>query len=186
MHTIEAIRRIKAEIPGAYTTLGVSNVSFGLSPPTRHVLNSVFLHECVQAGLDSAIVHAGKIVPLSRIADEQRDVCLDLIYDRRGTLADGTRYDPLQKLLEVFADVKSVKTVKEDRSDWPVERPAQAPHHRRRPRRPHRRPRRRRWPRACRRSTSSTTSCSTACGWSASCSAPARCSSRSCCSRPRP
>ena len=84
MYTIEAIRRIKAEIPGAFTTLGVSNVSFGLSPAARHVLNSVFLHECVQAGLDSAIVHAGKIVPLAKIADEQRDVCLDLIYDRRG------------------------------------------------------------------------------------------------------
>ena len=121
MHTIEAIRRIKAEIPGAYTTLGVSNVSFGLSPAARHVLNSVFLHECVQAGLDSAIVHAGKIVPLSKIGDEQRDVCLDLIYDRRGVLADGTPYDPLQALLEVFADVKSVKAVKEDRSGWPVE-----------------------------------------------------------------
>ena len=97
MHTIEAIRRIKAEIPGAFTTLGVSNVSFGSHPAARHVLNSVFLHECVQAGLDSAIVHAGKIVPLSKIADEQRDVCLDLIYDRRGRPEDGTPYDPLQQ-----------------------------------------------------------------------------------------
>src|SRR4029453_18431491 len=57
MNTIEAIRRIKAELPGVYTPLGVSNVSFGLSPAARHVLNSVFLHECVEAGLDSAIVH---------------------------------------------------------------------------------------------------------------------------------
>jgi 5-methyltetrahydrofolate--homocysteine methyltransferase len=121
MYTIEAIRRIKAEIPGALTTLGVSNVSFGLSPAARHVLNSVFLHECVQAGLDSAIVHAGKIVPLAKIADEQRDVCLDLIYDRRGVRDDGEPYDPLQHLLEVFADVKSVKAVREDRSGWPVE-----------------------------------------------------------------
>ncbi len=121
MYTIEAIKRIKAEIPGAFTTLGVSNVSFGLSPPARHVLNSVFLHECVQAGLDSAIVHAGKIVPLAKIADEQRDVCLDLIYDRRGVGEDGQPYDPLQQLLEVFADVKSVKAVQEDRSGWPVE-----------------------------------------------------------------
>ncbi|MET0908117.1 MAG: homocysteine S-methyltransferase family protein, partial [Ilumatobacteraceae bacterium] len=115
MNTIEAIRRIKTEIPGAYTTLGVSNVSFGLNPAARHVLNSVFLHECTQAGLDSAIVHAAKIVPLSKIPDEQRDVCLDLIYDRRRP-----DYDPLQVLLEVFADVKSIKTVKEDRSGWPV------------------------------------------------------------------
>jgi 5-methyltetrahydrofolate--homocysteine methyltransferase len=121
LHTIDAIRRIKAEIPGAFTTLGISNVSFGLSPAARQALNSVFLHECVQAGLDSAIVHAGKIVPLAKIADDQRDVCLDLIYDRRGVLDDGTPYDPLQRLLEVFADVKSVKAVKEDRSGWPVE-----------------------------------------------------------------
>jgi 5-methyltetrahydrofolate--homocysteine methyltransferase len=120
MHTMEAIRRIKAEIPGAFTTLGVSNVSFGLSPPARHVLNSVFLHECVQAGLDSAIVHAGKIVPLAKIEPEQLEACIDLVYDRRRTLDDGTRYDPLQRVLEVFADVKSVKVVAEDRSGWPV------------------------------------------------------------------
>ncbi len=115
MCTIEAIRRIKAEIPGAYTTLGVSNVSFGLSPAARHALNSVFLHECVEAGLDSAIVHAGRIMPLNKIPDEQRDVCLDLIYDRR---APG--YDPLTQLLDVFADVKAASVVKEDRTGWPV------------------------------------------------------------------
>src|SRR4029078_7480226 len=97
------------------------NVSFGLSPAARHVLNSVFLHECVQAGLDSAIVHAGKIVPLAKIAEDERDVSLALTYDGRGMSADGSPYDPLQQLLEVFADVKSVKTVKEDRSAWPVE-----------------------------------------------------------------
>src|SRR6476620_7943268 len=114
--TIEAIRRIKAEIPGAHTVLGVSNVSFGLSPAARHVLNSVFLHECVEAGLDSAIVHAGKIVPLNRLPDDQRDVCLDLVYDRRTDT-----YDPLQELLEVFADVKSTKTEKVDRSGQPVQ-----------------------------------------------------------------
>ncbi|MET0737797.1 MAG: homocysteine S-methyltransferase family protein, partial [Acidimicrobiales bacterium] len=119
MATIEAIRRIKAELPGVYTTLGVSNVSFGLSPAARHVLNSVFLHECVQAGIDSAIVHAAKIMPLSRIPEEQREVCLDLVYDRRRP-AEG--YDPLQRLLEVFAGVKDHKVVKEDRSGWPVER----------------------------------------------------------------
>ncbi len=74
INTIEAIRRIKAEIPGANTVLGVSNVSFGLSPAARHVLNSVFLHECVEAGLDAAIVHAARIMPLNRIPDEQREV----------------------------------------------------------------------------------------------------------------
>ncbi len=83
IYTIDAIRRIKAEIPGAHTTLGVSNVSFGLNPAARHALNSVFLHEAVQAGLDSAIVHAGKIVPLNRLPDDQREVCLDLVWDRR-------------------------------------------------------------------------------------------------------
>ena len=124
MATLEAITRIKAEIPGCYTTLGVSNVSFGLSPAARHVLNSVFIHECVEAGMDSAIVHASKIMPLSRIPEERRDVALDLIYDRRGTegaLADGdANYDPLQKLLEIFADVSVEKVEKEDRSGWPV------------------------------------------------------------------
>ena len=69
-NTIEAIRRIKAEIPGAHTVLGVSNVSFGLNPAARHALNSVFLHECVKAGLDSAIVHAARILPISRIPEE--------------------------------------------------------------------------------------------------------------------
>ncbi|HEX8803062.1 MAG TPA: homocysteine S-methyltransferase family protein, partial [Acidimicrobiales bacterium] len=118
MHTIEAIRRIKAELPGVFTTLGVSNVSFGLSPAARHVLNSVFLHECVEAGLDSAIVHAGRILPLNRIPEEQLKVCQDLVYDRRDP---ATGYDPLAALLEVFADVKVAKQEKEDRSGWPVE-----------------------------------------------------------------
>ncbi|MEZ5143532.1 MAG: methionine synthase [Acidimicrobiales bacterium] len=122
MATIEAIRRIKAELPGVFTTLGVSNVSFGLKPAARHVLNSVFLHECVQAGLDSAIVHAARILPLNRIPDEQRDVCLDLIYDRRRPAeGDEPAYDPLTTLLEVFADVQATEAVTEDRSGWPVD-----------------------------------------------------------------
>lgn len=117
MATLDAIKRIKSEIPGAYTTLGLSNVSFGLSPATRQVLNSVFLHEAREHGLDSAIVHASKILPLARIPEEQIKVCQDLIYDRR---SDG--YDPLTALLELFAGVSSVAAVKEDRSDWPVEK----------------------------------------------------------------
>ncbi|MGI8757401.1 MAG: methionine synthase [Acidimicrobiales bacterium] len=124
IETMDAIKAIKAEIPGCYTTLGLSNVSFGLSPASRHVLNSVFMHECTLVGLDSAIVHASKIMPLSKISDEQRNVALDLIYDRRGTagaLSEGDeRYDPLQKLLEIFADVSVAKEEKEDRSGWPV------------------------------------------------------------------
>ncbi|HEX5367579.1 MAG TPA: methionine synthase [Acidimicrobiales bacterium] len=118
MSTIEAIRRIKAELPGVQTVLGLSNVSFGLSPAARHVLNSVFLHECVQAGLDAAIVHAARIMPLNRIPEEQVQVCLDLIYDRRD---EATGYDPLTALLDVFADVTVIRDEKEDRSDWPVD-----------------------------------------------------------------
>jgi len=116
MATIDAIRRIKAELPGVYTVLGVSNVSFGLKPAARHVLNSVFLHECVSAGLDAAIVHAARIMPLNRIDEHQREVALDLVFDRR---REG--YDPLQELLAIFEDVNASEIEKEDRSGWPVE-----------------------------------------------------------------
>jgi 5-methyltetrahydrofolate--homocysteine methyltransferase len=95
--TLEAIRRIKAELPGARTVLGVSNVSFGLSPAARQVLNSVFLHEAREAGLDAAIVSPAKILPLHRIEDEQRQVALDLIHDRRRR-----DYDPLRRFMELF------------------------------------------------------------------------------------
>ncbi|MDX1815412.1 MAG: dihydropteroate synthase, partial [Thermodesulfobacteriota bacterium] len=81
--TIEAVRRAKEELPGAFTILGVSNVSFGLSPPSRRILNSVFLHEAVEAGLTAAIIDAAKILPLAKIPEEDRRVCLDLLYDRR-------------------------------------------------------------------------------------------------------
>ena len=96
--------------------LGVSNVSFGLKPALRHVLNSVFLHECVEAGLDAAIVHAARIMPMHKIDDHVREVALDLVYDRR---RDG--YDPLTELLGAFADVKAGAVEQEDRSGWPVE-----------------------------------------------------------------
>ncbi|GAB2652215.1 methionine synthase [Kribbella swartbergensis] len=102
IETIEAIRELKRRRPDVQTVLGLSNISFGLNPAARHVLNSVFLHECVQAGLDSAIVHASRIMPVAKIPDDQREAALDLIYDRR---RDG--YDPLQRLLELFADVKA-------------------------------------------------------------------------------
>ena len=100
LETIEAIRQIKALHPTVQTTLGLSNVSFGLNPAARVVLNSVFLHECVEAGLDSAIVHAAKIVPMARIPEEQRQVALDMVYDRR---REG--YDPLEKFLDLFEGV---------------------------------------------------------------------------------
>ncbi|MFF7196240.1 methionine synthase [Streptomyces sp. NPDC008079] len=104
--TVEAIRELKRRHPDVQTTLGLSNISFGLNPAARVVLNSVFLDECVKAGLDSAIVHASKILPIARIPEEQREVALDLIHDRR---REG--YDPLQRLMELFdgVDNKSLK-----------------------------------------------------------------------------
>ena len=110
IETIEAIREVKRRYPDVQTTLGVSNVSFGLKAPARAVLNSVFLNECVKAGLDSAIVHASKILPMARIPDEQRQVALDLVYDRRREA-----YDPLQRLLEVFEGVDTA-SVQADRA----------------------------------------------------------------------
>src|SRR6202167_3067569 len=98
--TIEAIAELKRRHPTVQTTLGVSNVSFGLKPAARAVLNSVFLAECVRAGLDSAIVHAARIMPIARIPDEQAQAALDLVYDRRRP-----DYDPLARLLELFEGV---------------------------------------------------------------------------------
>jgi 5-methyltetrahydrofolate--homocysteine methyltransferase len=116
IETIEAIRELKRRYPEVQTTLGVSNISFGLNPAARRALNSVFLHECVEAGLDSAIVHAAKILPLSRIPDEQREVTLDLIYDRRRPATDEEdAYDPLQRMLEIFSGV-SAKDDRESRA----------------------------------------------------------------------
>ncbi|HEV3171983.1 MAG TPA: methionine synthase [Actinocrinis sp.] len=108
LETIEAIRELKRRHPGVQTTLGLSNISFGLNPAARQVLNSVFLHECVEAGLDSAIVHASKILPISRIPEEQREVALDLVYDRRRPAADDEpAYDPLTRFLELFEGVSA-------------------------------------------------------------------------------
>jgi 5-methyltetrahydrofolate--homocysteine methyltransferase len=106
IETIEAIRQITTKYPGINTTLGVSNVSFGLNPAARMVLNSVFLHEAVQAGLTSGIIDAAKIVPLASLPEEQRKVALDLVYDRREYDADGNvTYDPLAIMLDLFAGV---------------------------------------------------------------------------------
>jgi 5-methyltetrahydrofolate--homocysteine methyltransferase len=109
--TIEAIREVKRRFPEVQTTLGLSNVSFGLNPAARQVLNSVFLHECVKAGLDSAIVHASKILPFARIPEEQREVALDMVWDRR---RDG--YDPLTKFLELFEGV-DVSAARQSRAE---------------------------------------------------------------------
>jgi 5-methyltetrahydrofolate--homocysteine methyltransferase len=102
LETIEAIRLLRERRPGVNTTLGLSNISFGLKPAARVVLNSVFLHECQKAGLTSAIVHASKILPMNRIPQEQREVALDLVYDRR---REG--YDPLTKFLDLFEGVEA-------------------------------------------------------------------------------
>ncbi|TFD54016.1 methionine synthase [Cryobacterium frigoriphilum] len=116
IETIEAIRQIKARFPGIHTTLGVSNVSFGLNPAARSVLNSVFLHEATEAGLDSAIVNSAKIVPLASVPDDRRKVALDLVWDRREYDADGAlTYDPLVALLDLFAGVDSA-ALKDERA----------------------------------------------------------------------
>ncbi|MFB8046383.1 homocysteine S-methyltransferase family protein, partial [Streptomyces hydrogenans] len=123
--TIEAIRELKRRHPDVQTTLGLSNISFGLNPAARLVLNSVFLDECVKAGLDSAIVHASKILPIARLAPEQVEVALDLIYDRRRPQqGDEPAYDPLQRLLELFegATAQSLKAGKaEELAALPLE-----------------------------------------------------------------
>jgi 5-methyltetrahydrofolate--homocysteine methyltransferase len=108
IETIEAIRQISAKYPGIQTTLGVSNVSFGLNPAARSVLNSVFLHEAAEAGLTSGIIDAAKIVPLASVPDDRRKVALDLVWDRREYDADGTlTYDPLAAMLDLFDGVDS-------------------------------------------------------------------------------
>ncbi|CAN5314570.1 methionine synthase [soil metagenome] len=116
IETIEAIRQINAKYPGIHTTLGVSNVSFGLNPAARSVLNSVFLHEAVEAGLDSAIVNAAKIVPLASVPDDRRKVALDLVWDKREYDSEGNlTYDPLSALLDLFAGVDSA-ALKDERA----------------------------------------------------------------------
>ncbi len=105
VETIEAIRIIKKELPETHALLGVSNVSFGVKPPARRVLNSVFLHHCREVGLDSAILHTTGILPLYRIDEKQRHLAEDLLFDRR---REG--YDPLHEFLKAFEDVEAVRS----------------------------------------------------------------------------
>lgn len=108
IETIAAIEALHREFPGVQTTLGVSNISFGLNPAARQVLNSIFLSECVKVGLTSAIVHSAKIVPLNQIPADQFQSAMDLIYDARKYDAEGTvTFDPLTNFLEVFSGVDS-------------------------------------------------------------------------------
>jgi 5-methyltetrahydrofolate--homocysteine methyltransferase len=125
--TVEAIRMIRQRLPGAHVVLGVSNVSFGLSAAARIVLNSVFLHECCQAGMDAAIVSPAKILPLAKISDDHQQVCLDLIYDRRRFESDQPgaicTYDPLTVLTTLFEGVsaKEARASGPSLADLPVE-----------------------------------------------------------------
>ena len=96
IQTLDAISRIKQQMPGVMTILGVSNISFGLRPSARKILNSVFLHEAVEAGLDAAIVDTAKVIPLAQIEQQDRDICLDLIYNRQK--------DPDKNALMTFID----------------------------------------------------------------------------------
>src|SRR5207253_5874306 len=118
--TIEAIRRIKQELPGCSTILGVSNISFGLNPASRVCLNSIFLHEAREAGLDAAIVNASKILPLNRFNEREIEVALELIYDRRKFDGDVCIYDPLTEFTKLFEGV-TTKKVHKDFTDMPVE-----------------------------------------------------------------
>ena len=111
IETLNAIAELKKKFPDVQTTLGVSNVSFGLNPAARIVLNSVFLAEAVKMGLDSAIVHPSKITPISRIEAKQLEVAMDLVYDRRTFDADGNcTYDPLEIYLNLFDGVETASS----------------------------------------------------------------------------
>ncbi len=125
--TLEAIARIRQQLPGVHVVLGVSNVSFGLSPAARIVLNSVFLHDCCQAGLDAAIVSPAKILPLAKISEADQQICRDLIYDRRRFESDAPgaicTYDPLTELTTLFEGVsaKEARASGPSLADLPVE-----------------------------------------------------------------
>ncbi|MDQ3041434.1 MAG: methionine synthase, partial [Acidobacteriota bacterium] len=118
--TIESIKQIHAEMPEANILLGVSNVSFGLNPAARVVLNSIFLHECVEAGMNSAIVNASKILPLNRFNEHEIEVALDLIYDKRKFDGDVCVYDPLGEFTTMFQG-KTAQSMKVDVSNLSTE-----------------------------------------------------------------
>ncbi len=102
IQTLDAIREIKTQLPGVYTVLGLSNISFGLPPYSRKLLNSVFLHEAIERGLDAAIVDAAKVVPLAMISEEDREFCMNLLYDKRENSQDS----PLMDFIKHFENTK--------------------------------------------------------------------------------
>jgi 5-methyltetrahydrofolate--homocysteine methyltransferase len=118
--TIEAIGQIRQELPGSHVILGVSNISFGLNPAARVVLNSVFLHEAMMVGMDAAIVSASKILPLAKIEVPHQEICRQLIYDQRRFDGDICIYDPLSELTTVFAGVTTKRDKGVDQS-LPIE-----------------------------------------------------------------
>ncbi len=120
VETIDAIRQIREEMPEANIILGVSNISFGLNPAARVVLNSVFLHDCVEAGMNSAIVNASKILPLIRFNEHEIETARDLIYDRRKFEGDICTYDPLGEFSNMFQG-KTAQSIKPDISNLPIE-----------------------------------------------------------------
>jgi len=120
VETIDAIRQIHGEMPEANIILGVSNISFGLNPAARVVLNSVFLHDCVEAGMNSAIVNASKILPLIRFNEHEIETARDLIYDRRKFDGDICTYDPLGEFSNMFQG-KTAQSIKPDISNLPIE-----------------------------------------------------------------
>ena len=121
--TVDSIRMIRENLPGVHVVLGVSNVSFGLSPAARITLNSVFLHDCCEAGMDAAIVSPAKILPLIKITEEHQTVCRDLINDNR-RFDDGICvYDPLTELTKLFEGVsaKEARASGPSLADLPIE-----------------------------------------------------------------
>src|SRR5512132_4078317 len=110
--TIEGIRLIKRELPGVFTILGVSNVSFGLDPAARYVLNSVFLHHCVSAGLDAAIVNPAHITPYAEISAEERELANALVFNEKA--------DALQRFIEYFANVGGTATTAQAEKEDPT------------------------------------------------------------------
>jgi 5-methyltetrahydrofolate--homocysteine methyltransferase len=108
--TLEALEQVKKECPGVHTVLGLSNISFGIKPPARRVLNSVFLHYAREKALDAAILHVGGIVPLYKIDERQRRLAEDLVFDRR---REG--YDPLSEMLKLFENIEGGEVKKKER-----------------------------------------------------------------------
>ena len=120
IQTLDGIRRIKQELPGVYTLLGLSNISFGLPPAARKILNSVFMHDAIEHGLDAAIIDAGKILPLAQVSEEDREFCRDLIYNRD----QGAEKSPLMRFIDHF----SARVDGDDEDESEDKRPEEALH----------------------------------------------------------